>query len=663
MTSNLYGNPHSANTPAERSGHVVDSVRIKALEFFGADPAHFDLVFVANATAGIKLVADSFRDLAEKTKSGTFWYGYHKDCHTSLVGVREFTKGHSYCFESDLDVDEWLREPESLADGPIHGGLRQRRQGLGLFAYPGQSNMSGRRLPLSWPGEVRASPGLQNTYTLLDCAALAMTSPLHEVFHNPDTAPDFTCLSLYKIFGYPDIGALVVRKDSGHILTLRKYFGGGTVTMVSVIGGAWHRVKGRDTGAVVVAPPSSGGIRQQKNSHDSSLSPPGSGEDIHDGLEDGTLPFHDILALGCAIDVHMRLYGSMYNVSRHTTSLSVQLYQGMRFLTHSNSRKLCKIYAEDEGREFGDSKRQGATIAFNLLDARGVYIPYSDVEKICDAEGFYVRSGGMLEHPFFSRILPSLLGRHMAAQIQDVMASVQMLTTKPQQAFVALEASSQLSSMNRGISSGRSQRIMFVVQMVSALSNRCLQGESSSFLIFCAVKSNSIFRYLFYSTSQQQFERSPMLPDRSWPLADILFLVCYQDCQSKLGSHVYTRRSGRVHRFLAPDLHRKGYHTSFVSLKTNYKKCQCRYAEANTSAGTSAFETPSRGKEDLRSYTRDSWARSCVLRPGASFAMLTSFIFFFTLSRCFWRRFSSFHIWRHKSVGKLCEPRMYTGLV
>lgn len=387
MVSNLFGNPHSANTPAERSGHVVDSVRIKALEFLGADPAHFDLVFVANSTAGVKLVADSFRDLAEKTKSGKFWYGYHKDCHTSLVGVREFTKGNSHCFESDLDVEDWLREPESLLDSHTNGsGLRQGRKGLGLFAYPGQSNMSGRRLPLSWPGEVRSSPGLQNTYTLLDCAALAMTSPLHEVFRNPDTAPDFTCLSFYKIFGWPDLGALVVRKDSGHILTLRKYFGGGTVAMVSVIGGAWHRVKGRDTGTVIVASPTSGGVRQQN--------PGGGGEDIHDGLEDGTLPFHNILALGSAIEIHARLFGSMYNVSRHTTALSLRLYQGMRYLTHGNGRKLCKIYAEDEGSEFGNSKRQGATIAFNLLDANGVYIPYADVEKICNSEGFFVRSGG-----------------------------------------------------------------------------------------------------------------------------------------------------------------------------------------------------------------------------------------------------------------------------
>ena len=42
------------------------------MSFFRADPKHFDIIFVANATAAIKLVAELFRD----QESG-FWYGYH----------------------------------------------------------------------------------------------------------------------------------------------------------------------------------------------------------------------------------------------------------------------------------------------------------------------------------------------------------------------------------------------------------------------------------------------------------------------------------------------------------------------------------------------------------------------------------------------------------
>jgi molybdenum cofactor sulfurtransferase len=65
----------------------------------------FDVVFVANATTAIKLVADSFRDF----DSRGFWYGYHVDSHTSVIGVREVAKIGYQCFH-DADVDAWISE-------------------------------------------------------------------------------------------------------------------------------------------------------------------------------------------------------------------------------------------------------------------------------------------------------------------------------------------------------------------------------------------------------------------------------------------------------------------------------------------------------------------------------------------------------------------------
>jgi molybdenum cofactor sulfurtransferase len=221
MISNLYGNPHSSSDPAILSGHAVDSIREKALRFFGADPEHFDLIFTANATAAIKIVAESFRDLAigdltvASSTSRSFWYGYHKDAHTSLVGVREYTSGTFHCFSSDEEVETWLDDCPSTCSSLNGGDLP------GLFAYPGQSNMTGRRLPMSWTRQLRQSPKSchQNVYSLLDAAALATTAPLD--FADPDSAPDFTALSFYKVFGFPNLGALIVRKDSGHILSWR----------------------------------------------------------------------------------------------------------------------------------------------------------------------------------------------------------------------------------------------------------------------------------------------------------------------------------------------------------------------------------------------------------------------------------------------------------
>jgi selenocysteine lyase/cysteine desulfurase len=59
-------------------------------------------------------------------------------------------------------------------------------------------------------------PAHKNMYTILDAAAYVMTAQLD--LTNASTAPDFTVLSFYKIFGFPDLGAVVVRKAAGHIL-------------------------------------------------------------------------------------------------------------------------------------------------------------------------------------------------------------------------------------------------------------------------------------------------------------------------------------------------------------------------------------------------------------------------------------------------------------
>ena len=358
MVSNLYGNPHSACDPAKLSGDAVDSIREKALRFFKADPEHFDLVFTGNASAAIKLVGESFRDLATASSvSGAFWYGYHKDAHNSVVGVREFADGNQHCFVSDQEVEEWLNGYAVHINSSTDSALP------GLFAYPGQSNMTGRRLPLAWTAQLRQStkPQHQNTYSLLDAAALATTTQVD--LSDPNTAPDFTTLSFYKIFGFPDLGALIIRKKSGHILSWRRYFGGGTVKGVTVLHEATFRRRSTS---------------------------------LHEGLEDGTLPFHSIVALGCALDVHKKLYGSMKAISRHTSFLGHRLYTRLSTLTHYNGRPACVIYNDIlDPYPYTDPTNQGSTVAFNIVRADGSYIKYSLVEELANDKKIYLRAGGL----------------------------------------------------------------------------------------------------------------------------------------------------------------------------------------------------------------------------------------------------------------------------
>ncbi|OAA64822.1 molybdenum cofactor sulfurase [Cordyceps fumosorosea ARSEF 2679] len=211
LTSVLYGNPHSGSLPSQLSTDRVDDVRLRLLEFFNADPDAYDLIFVANATAGVKLVLEGLRNVP-----GGFNYAYHQACHTSIVGVREEAK-RSVCV-SDEQVHRWIqgRSPISDDDG----------SSTTLFAYTAQSHMDGRRYPISWARDIKAS---HRIFTLLDAASFAATSQLN--MSHPDFSADFVVLSLYKIFGFPDLGVLLVRRSAEHLFDQRKYFGGGTVDM------------------------------------------------------------------------------------------------------------------------------------------------------------------------------------------------------------------------------------------------------------------------------------------------------------------------------------------------------------------------------------------------------------------------------------------------
>jgi molybdenum cofactor sulfurtransferase len=341
MISTLYGNPHSASSSSVASTQQIEDIRLRALQFFNADPADFDLIFVANATAGIKLVAEAFR-----ASPGGFEYKYHKDAHTSLIGVREEARIAS-CV-TDEDISEWFAER--------CGASRSAScESTVLFAYPAQSNMNGRRLPLSWSASIRSR--LPNMYTLLDAAALVSTAPLD--LSDPSSAPDFTVCSFNKIFGFPDLGALIVCRKSADILRQRKYFGGGTVDTVVCLKEQWHAPKMQS---------------------------------LHEICEDGTLPMHSIMALDTAINVHKKLYESMEKVSRHTMFLAQRLYDGLKSLKHENGKDVCQIYAEDEAYTSG---HQGSVIAFNLRTSLGAWHSNTEVEKLAAIRKIHFRTGGV----------------------------------------------------------------------------------------------------------------------------------------------------------------------------------------------------------------------------------------------------------------------------
>ena len=253
---------------------------------------------------------------------------------------------------SDNEVEQWIEKTET---GP--SSCNTEGEALNLFAYPAQSNMTGYRPPLSWSKRIRRQ--YPNSYILLDAASYLTSGSLD--LSDYDEAPDFVALAFYKIFSYPDLGALVVRRRAFDILRCRKYFGGGTVDMVIDLDDTWHASKTTS---------------------------------LHDVLEDGTLPFHNIMALQHALKVHKRLFGTRKQISQHTSYLCGWLAATLASLHYANRQSVVQLYLE-KGSTYGNPAKQGPIIAFNILDSEGESVGKSKVEALANACGIQLRSGGV----------------------------------------------------------------------------------------------------------------------------------------------------------------------------------------------------------------------------------------------------------------------------
>jgi selenocysteine lyase/cysteine desulfurase len=206
LAQGIFGNPHADSPASRRSTSTIDEVREIVLRFFGVDSSTHEVCFTANTTAAIKLVAESYPFDAETTLALTV------DNHNSVNGIREFARAKGARIEYGM--------PSSPARG--------------LFAFPAQSNFSGRLYPLTLVDEGHAR-GLD---VLIDVAAYA---PSHALDLRQCRA-EYAVLSFYKLFGYPTgVGALIARREA--LARLRRpWFAGGTVLYASVAADT-HRLR------------------------------------------------------------------------------------------------------------------------------------------------------------------------------------------------------------------------------------------------------------------------------------------------------------------------------------------------------------------------------------------------------------------------------------
>lgn len=208
----VLGNPHSENPASAAATRIVEETRRDVLDFFGADPEEYTVIFTANASAALKLVGESY-----PFASGSR-FTLLQDNHNSVNGIRVYAEQR----EAEtiyLPLDDELRLDRSV---PIPAA----GEAPSLFAFPAQSNFSGVRHPLALVDEARAL----GYDVLLDAAAFVPTDQLDL----GSASADFVCVSFYKMFGFPTgLGALIARREALGRLR-RPWFSGGTVEFVSV---------------------------------------------------------------------------------------------------------------------------------------------------------------------------------------------------------------------------------------------------------------------------------------------------------------------------------------------------------------------------------------------------------------------------------------------
>ncbi|KAI8806455.1 pyridoxal phosphate-dependent transferase [Cladochytrium replicatum] len=393
LTADLHGNPHSLSSPSSsRTKEIIDSIRIKLLDYLGASPSLYDVIFTSNATAALKLVAESIdwsttpSEEPNSDAGAQFWY--LNTSHTSVVGMRELVRKartpiHDIGVRavSTSNIENFLAEAEiSHKTDHTRTNLVARTSSFNLFAFPAQCNHSGIRYPLDWiarlkslsppPVPISGIPSTDRWMILVDASSYASTTRFDLSAH----PADFLVLSFYKMFGYPTgLGALIVRKTAASVLR-PTYFGGGNVSAVTL-----------DHATESAYAAFSYNSKFRSNSRHLPKST------IYERFEFGTLPFLEILSLRHGFEYIENKLGGWESVSDHVLSLAEVARKRMKNLHHdSTNRPVCRIYEDDL---LSERFSLGPIINFNVLNDDGSVVGHSIVMKLAIANKISLRAG------------------------------------------------------------------------------------------------------------------------------------------------------------------------------------------------------------------------------------------------------------------------------
>lgn len=332
LSSNVFGNPHSTNPTSFASTQLVEQTRAAILRFFNANPEEYVVIFTSNASGALKLVGESYPFSKGSNYLLTF------DNHNSVNGIREYAMARG----AEVTYIPVLPPEMAVDEAKLENSLHLAKSGLpNLFAYPAQSNFSGRQHPLEW---IECAHAL-GWDVLLDVAAFAPTNPLDLSCWKADFVP----ISFYKMFGYPTgTGALIARREA-LIKLHRPWFAGGTITVTSVQGEKHYMAE---------AP---------------------------SAFEDGTLDFLNIPAINIGL-AHLQSIG-LPIIHERVHCLTGWLLENLPQIKHANGKPVVKIYGPYL------PKNRGGTISLNFIAANGQVIDHRYIEEQANQKHISLRTG------------------------------------------------------------------------------------------------------------------------------------------------------------------------------------------------------------------------------------------------------------------------------
>uniref|UniRef100_A0A915DTS9 Aminotransferase class V domain-containing protein n=1 Tax=Ditylenchus dipsaci TaxID=166011 RepID=A0A915DTS9_9BILA len=151
-------NPHSRHASGQFTSNAIEAIRQRILQYFYVSPTEYALVFTANTTAALKLLAESFsfessagnkdekfpltdRLPAALTKSTLMML---RDSHTSLIGMRNMVDCEQVVVLQNFDCLQHLAQDDSTHRTEKTSGDNVQK----LFVLTAMSNFCARKYNL-----------------------------------------------------------------------------------------------------------------------------------------------------------------------------------------------------------------------------------------------------------------------------------------------------------------------------------------------------------------------------------------------------------------------------------------------------------------------------------------------------------------------------------